>query len=52
MDDSGWKVRKIARRNFELMIGMYSLGVFMINVAYDDEGVSTVQHFVLSPFAA
>jgi len=40
MDDL-WRSRKVSRRNLGIVIGLYSLGVMMINLAFDDDGVSS-----------
>jgi hypothetical protein len=48
MGDSVWQARKIARRNLEIVLGVYAFGVYITNVAYDDLGVFSVKHWFVS----
>ena len=41
-----WRARNVSRRNLEITIGIYSVGVMMTNLAYDDDGISSVRHCV------
>jgi len=41
--DGLWHAQIVSRRNLEIVIGLYSVGIMMINLAFDDNGVSSVQ---------